>query len=151
MKNNKDKVLVIHGPNLNLLGQRETDIYGKFSIDSLNKEITAQAAKHGLNSDIIQSNHEGEIVDIIGQSKDKGFKGIIINPAAYTHTSVAIRDAISATNLPVVEVHLSNIYAREDFRKTSLTASVVNGQISGFGKHSYTLAVQALAFVIKKD
>ena len=151
MKNNKNKVLVIHGPNLNLLGQRETDIYGKFSIDSLNKEITAQAAKHGLNSDIIQSNHEGEIVDIIGQSKDKGFKGIIINPAAYTHTSVAIRDAISATNLPVVEVHLSNIYAREDFRHTSLTAGACIGQITGFGGISYILALEGIVEYLRKE
>ncbi|NQT23359.1 MAG: type II 3-dehydroquinate dehydratase [Candidatus Omnitrophica bacterium] len=137
------KILVIHGPNLNLLGKREVDIYGKTSIDQINKELTAVADSKKVELSVFQSNHEGEIVDRIGEAKAKGFGAIVINPAAYTHTSVAIRDAVSACDIPVVEVHLSNIYQREEFRHTSLIAPVAKGQISGFGKKSYMLGLEA--------
>lgn len=137
------KILVIHGPNLNLLGQREVNIYGKFTISEIDKELTRLAESKGVKLESLQSNHEGEIVDRIGNAKKEGFSAIVINPAAYTHTSVAIRDAISASGIPVIEVHLSNIYAREEFRHTSLIAPVAKGQISGFGKKSYLLGLEA--------
>lgn len=136
------KILVIHGPNLNLLGKREPDIYGNVTIGEINKNLKKLAAKKGVKLDIFQSNHEGEIVDRIGAAKDK-YLALLINPAAYTHTSVAIRDAIQATRLPAVEVHISNIYSREDFRHTSLIAPVVKGQISGFGMDSYIYGLDA--------
>lgn len=142
------KILVIHGPNLNLLGRREPAIYGKFSLDTINRDMRARAKKLGLALEIVQSNHEGEIVDAIGKAGGK-FDAIIINPAAYTHTSVAIRDAISASALPAVEVHLSNIYAREDFRHHSMIAPVAKGQIAGFGAGSYMLALEAVALFKK--
>ncbi len=142
------KILVLHGPNLDLLGQREPEIYGKITIENINGALKEEAKKFNAELDIIQSNHEGEIVDIIGKAAEK-YKGILINPAAYTHTSVAIRDAISAVNVPAVEVHLSNIYAREEFRHTSLIAPVVKGQISGFGLESYTLGLRALIGLLK--
>jgi len=144
-----DKILVIHGPNLNLLGHREVNIYGKVTIDQINKEMASQAKMLGLSISTFQSNHEGEIVDKIGSANKEGYKAILINPAAYTHTSVAVRDAISASSLPAIEIHLSNIYAREEFRHTSLTAPVAIGQISGFGKNSYILAVNAIAEYLK--
>jgi len=136
------KILVIHGPNLNLLGEREPDIYGKVSLAKINKSLEALANKEKVQLKIIQSNHEGEIVDLIGKSKNR-FDVIIINPAAYTHTSVAIRDAVSACRVPTIEVHLSNIYGREIFRQNSLIAPVCKGQISGFGATSYLLALKA--------
>ncbi|MFC1509878.1 type II 3-dehydroquinate dehydratase [Candidatus Omnitrophota bacterium] len=136
------KILVIHGPNLNLLGKREPEIYGKISIDEINKTLQDIAKKKGVLLDIFQSNHEGEIVDKIGGGK-LTYAALLINPAAYTHTSVAIRDAILATGIPTVEVHLSNIYSREDFRHSSLIASVVKGQISGFGIDSYLFGLEA--------
>jgi len=142
-------ILVIHGPNLNLLGKRETGIYGKISIGQINTLLKKQAKIKKVRVDIVQSNHEGEIVDLIGEAKRK-YACIIINPAAYTHTSVAIRDALSAVRVPVIEVHLSNIYAREQFRHTSLIAPVAKGQISGFGAMSYLLALDAAAEIIKK-
>ena len=138
------KILIIHGPNLNLLGQREKDIYGKTTLAEINAILEKLAAQEGIELKIIQSNHEGEIVDTIGQAKKERVDAILINPAAYTHTSVAIRDAILAVSLPTVEVHLSNIYARENFRHTSLIAPVSYGQISGFGAESYVLGLQAL-------
>jgi len=142
------KILVIHGPNLNLLGTREIDVYGTTTIEEINADLKklAQAKKAELK--IIQSNHEGEIVELIGKSKGK-FDAILINPAAYTHTSVAIRDAISAVDVPAVEVHLSNIYGREEFRHTSLIAPVARGQIAGFGKMSYVLGLEAALHLIK--
>ena len=136
------KILVIHGPNLNLLGKREPDIYGKITIDRIDKRLKKMAKKYGIELDIFQSNHEGEIVDKIGKAKNN-YSSLLINPAAYTHTSVAIRDAILATGIPTVEVHLSNIYAREDFRHISLIASVAKGQISGFGIDSYAYGLEA--------
>ncbi|MFH1853771.1 MAG: type II 3-dehydroquinate dehydratase [Candidatus Omnitrophota bacterium] len=136
------KILVIHGPNLNLLGKREPDIYGKITIVEINKRLKEVAAKNKVGLEIFQSNHEGEIVDKIGKAK-KTCAAMLINPAAYTHTSVAIRDAISATDIPTVEVHLSNIYSREDFRRASLIAPVAKGQISGFGLDSYIYGIEA--------
>lgn len=139
------KVLVINGPNLDLLGKRETDIYGEDTIDAINKELEERAKKEGIKIEFYQSNHEGDIVDKIGSTDANG---IIINPAAYTHTSVAICDAISAKEVPSVEVHLSNIYAREEFRHKSLIAPVVTGQVSGFGKNSYILGLEALLKIL---
>jgi len=143
------KILVIHGPNLNLLGQREVNVYGTVTIDEINKELEkiAKAAKVSLK--VMQSNHEGDIVEAIGSAKGE-FDAILINPAAYTHTSVAIRDAVSAVGIPTVEVHLSNIYAREEFRHTSLIAPVAKGQVSGFGKASYVLGLEAAIGLIEK-
>ncbi len=138
------KILVIHGPNLNLLGEREKEIYGQTTLAEINARLEDLATPHQVALKIVQSNHEGEIVDAIGQAKKDHIDAILINPAAYTHTSVAIRDAILAVHLPCVEVHLSNIYAREDFRHTSLIAPVSYGQISGFGVDSYLLGLKAL-------
>jgi 3-dehydroquinate dehydratase, type II len=143
------KILVIHGPNLNLLGQREPDIYGKVTIDGINSDLKKMAKVKKVALEIVQSNHEGEIVELIGKSAGK-FAAILINPAAYTHTSVAIRDAISSVNVPTVEVHLSNIYAREEFRHTSLISPVAKGQICGFGKTSYLLGLEAAIGLIGK-
>lgn len=137
------KILVIHGPNLNLLGQREKDIYGETTLTGINEKLISLAQKSNVELEILQSNHEGDIVDAIGKAKDAGFFAILINPAAYTHTSVAIRDAILAVDIPAIEVHLSNIYAREEFRHKSLIAPVSYGQISGFGLNSYLMGLQA--------
>lgn len=142
-------ILVIHGPNLNLLGSREPDIYGKVSIKKINDELSKIAKKNKVSLKIAQSNHEGEIVDLIQNAKGK-FNAIVINPAAYTHTSVAIRDAIAAVGIPTVEVHLSNIYSREEFRRTSLISPVAAGQVSGFGINSYLLGLEAAVRTIKK-
>ena len=144
------KILVIHGPNLNLLGTREKDIYGKTTLAEINQLLTKAARKQGVALTILQSNHEGDIVDTIGKSKKEKFGAILINPAAYTHTSVAIRDAIAAVAVPTVEVHLSNIHSREDFRHTSLVAPVAKGQITGFGVQSYLLGLEAAIGLIKK-
>lgn len=139
------KILVIHGPNLDLLGKREPDIYGKTTLAQINNKLKQLAKKYKVQLDMFQSNHEGDIVDRIGSAKKDKIDTIIINPAAYTHTSVAIRDAIAACGIPAIEVHLSNIYAREDFRHTSLIAPVCKGQIAGFGSQSYYLALTAVA------
>ncbi|MBM3249121.1 MAG: type II 3-dehydroquinate dehydratase [Candidatus Omnitrophica bacterium] len=144
-----DKILVIHGPNLNLLGNREVNIYGKESLDDINNKLKKSAQRLKVQLEFVQSNHEGEIVDLVGNAK-KDFKAIIINPAAYTHTSIAIRDAIAACGVPTVEVHISNIYGREDFRKTSLTAPACAGQVSGFGINSYLLGLEAAVGLIRK-
>ena len=143
-------VLVIHGPNLDLLGKREPQIYGNVTIDEINKKLKEIADKEGVTLEAFQSNHEGELVSKIGAASDR-FAGILINPAAYTHTSVAIRDAVTACGLPVVEVHLSNIYARETFRHTSLVAPVAKGQISGFGIQSYELGLAALLRIARSE
>ncbi len=143
------KILVIHGPNLDLLGNREPDVYGRITIDEINSDLKKLAKTKKVGLEVIQSNHEGEIVERIGKAKGK-FDAILINPAAYTHTSVAIRDAISAAGVPTVEVHLSNIYAREEFRHTSLIAPVAKGQVSGFGKMSYLLGLEAAVNLIER-
>ena len=143
------KVLVIHGPNLHLLGQREKNIYGKTKLSEINALLEKMAKKAKIKLETFQSNHEGEIVDKIGKSPQEGFAAILMNPAAYTHTSVAIRDAVAAVDqIPTVEVHLSNIYAREEFRHHSLIAPVCKGQISGFGVNSYLLGLNAIIDLI---
>lgn len=141
------RILVIHGPNLNLLGQREPAIYGRATLKGINQALKKIARKRKVGLFIFQSNHEGEIVDQIGKSGRK-YQGILINPAAYTHTSVAIRDALAASNIPAVEVHLSNIYSREEFRQKSLVSPVVKGTIMGFGQGSYLLGLEALLDII---
>ena len=144
------KILIIHGPNLNLLGEREPDIYGKTTLKEINTLLEKIAQKEGVSLEFLQSNHEGEIVDAIGKAKANQFQAILINPAAYTHTSVAIRDAVAAVNIPTIEVHLSNIYAREEFRHKSLIAPACHGQITGFGVNSYVLGLQAAIQLIKQ-
>ncbi|MFH0886934.1 MAG: type II 3-dehydroquinate dehydratase [bacterium] len=141
------KILVIHGPNLNLLGDRETAVYGKLTLDDINKSITALAKELKVAVHIQQLNSEGDIVGTI-QKANKKYNAIVINPGAYTHYSVAIRDAIAGIKVPAVEVHLSNIYAREEFRQKSITAPVVRGQISGFGADSYLLGLRAAVAII---
>lgn len=140
-------VLVIHGPNLNMLGKREPDVYGSENLTEINKKIEALSAELGLGATVMQTNSESEIVDRI--QKDD-YDLLIINPAAYTHTSVAIRDAISAVGKPVIEVHLSNIHRREEFRRHSYVSGVALGQISGFGAESYMLALRAAKSVLSK-
>lgn len=137
------RVLVIHGPNLQLLGARQPSIYGTINLEAINRELRSLAARQGAVLTIVQSNHEGKLVELIGEAKGR-YEALLINPAAYTHTSVAIRDAIEASGLPAVEVHLSNIYAREPFRHQSLIAPVCKGQISGFGAMSYRLGLEAI-------
>jgi len=141
------RILVIHGPNLDLLGKREPHIYGQNTLKQINDELKKLAKKRKVCLRIIQSNHEGKIVDLIGASKHK-YSALLINPAAYTHTSVAIRDAISASGITAVEVHLSNIYSREEFRQKSLISPVVKGTVLGFGPKSYTLGLEALLDLI---
>lgn len=141
------KILVIHGPNLDLLGQREPAIYGRVTLKQINDSLIKSAKLRKVTLTIKQSNHEGEIVDLIGKAKDK-FAGILINPAAYTHTSVAIRDAIAACGVLTIEVHISNIYAREEFRRKSLISPVAKGTIMGFGPKSYTLGLEALVDLV---
>jgi len=136
------RILVIHGPNLHLLGQREPDQYGHTSLEEINQSVGELATSLGVEVEIHQTNSEGDIVTLIGELS-ASVDAILINPAAYTHTSVAIRDAIAASGLPAVEVHLSNIHKREEFRHHSLTAAVCSGQISGFGAESYLLGLRA--------
>ena len=146
MKRNKSamkSILVIHGPNLQMLGTREPGVYGTVTLAAINAHLKKLAAKRKVSLTIIQSNIEGKIVDAIGKAGSK-FSGILINPAAYTHTSVAIRDALAAVNLPAVEIHLSNTHTREEFRHTSLISPVVKGTIMGFGPQSYYLGLEAL-------
>ena len=136
-------VAVIHGPNLNLLGRREPDVYGTTTLDEINERMLALASEFGMRLQIMQSNHEGEIVTAIQQAGTTA-NGLIINAGAYTHTSLAIADAIQGVRLPAIEVHLSNIYARESFRQHSFLSRVCIGQICGFGAQSYLLALRAL-------
>ncbi|MBW6512526.1 MAG: type II 3-dehydroquinate dehydratase [Desulfuromonadaceae bacterium] len=138
------KILVLHGPNLNLLGTREPDIYGSRNLAEIDSELTAYAAACSVEVEIHQSNHEGMLVDLIHAAASSGVSGLIMNPGAYTHTSIALRDAIVATGMPTVEVHLSNIHARESFRCKSFIAPVAVGQISGFGAMGYRLALDGL-------
>jgi 3-dehydroquinate dehydratase II len=142
-------ILVLHGPNLNLLGQREPGIYGSLTLTEIDRKLEDEAKKVQATIYPRQSNHEGALVDAIHEALGQ-YHGILINAGAYTHTSVALRDAIAAVNIPTVEVHLSNIYRREEFRHHSYIAPVVIGQISGFGVRSYTLGLQALVYHLRQ-
>ncbi len=142
------KILVILGPNLNMVGVREKGIYGEESANSIAEQITAFADSEGFSAEIYQSNHEGDLIDKIHAARGN-FDGVIINAGALTHYSYALRDAIASVKLPFVEVHMSNIHAREEFRHTSVIAPVCAGQIAGFGKNSYFLAIMALKDLMK--
>lgn len=136
------RILVLHGPNLNLLGTREPEVYGRVTLDEINVRLTALAEKSGARLDYFQSNTEGMLVDRVQQARADGTDFIVINPAAFTHTSVALRDALAAVAIPFVEVHLSNVYAREAFRKESYFSDIAVGVISGLGATGYELALQ---------
>lgn len=138
----KRRVLVLHGPNLNLLGKRQPEIYGRLTLEQINRKIRSLASELGVEVEIRQSNSEGELVSWI-QEAPKQFGALVINAAAYTHSSVALRDALTAVGIPAVEVHISNIHKREEFRKRSLIAEAVVGQIAGFGVNSYLLGLRA--------
>ena len=142
------QILVLHGPNLNLLGKREPEVYGYVTLEEINTNLQKLAITHQAELTIHQSNHEGVLIDALHDAMSWA-DGVLINPAAYTHTSYAIRDALASIKLPTVEVHLSNIYAREGFRHTSLIAPVCNGQVSGFGWKSYLLGLTALLDSLK--
>lgn len=151
MATSQAQVLVLHGPNLNLLGHREPQTYGRVTLKEINAALREAARERGVGMHIVQSNHEGALIDAMHEAKDR-VDGILINPAAFTHTSVALRDALAAVRLPAVEVHLSNIHAREPFRRQSLTAAACIGQISGFGWRSYLLGLTALLdHIIEED
>lgn len=145
------KVLLLHGPNLNLLGTREPDVYGRQTLDDVNAQVRELASELDVEIDSFQSNHEGALIDRIHQARQSGFDGIIINPGGLTHTSVSLRDALAGVAIPTVEVHLSNVHAREDFRRHSYIAPVAIGQISGFGVESYLLGLRALVTALNKN
>lgn len=147
-KGSSMQVYVIHGPNLNLLGVRETEIYGRDNLDDLNRKIKARGAELNIETKIMQSNHEGEIIDAIHEARTWA-SAIIINPGAYTHTSYAIRDALTGVRLPIIEVHISNIHAREQFRHTSVISPVTVGQIVGMGPYGYLLALDAAKQIVE--
>jgi len=138
------KILILHGPNLNLLGTREPEIYGSLSLEEINLQLQELAAGLGIEIRIYQSNGEGELINILHDARGWA-DGVVFNPGGYTHTSVALRDAISSIGIPVIEVHLSNIHAREDFRQRSIIAGVCAGSIMGFGWRSYGIGLRALA------
>ncbi len=144
------KILLIHGPNLNLLGVREPQIYGVSSLDEINERMQVIADEHGVELHVLQSNSEGALVDAI-QEADNWADGIVINPGAYTHYSYAIRDALAAISLPAIEVHLSNIHAREEFRQISVLSAVVEGSISGLGWRSYACGIEALIGILQEQ
>jgi 3-dehydroquinate dehydratase-2 len=142
-------ILILHGPNLNLLGTRETDIYGAMTLEEIDRRLRQAAEGMSLEVRSFQSNHEGELIDALHDARDWA-AGVVFNPAGYTHTSVALRDAVAAIRLPVVEVHLSNVDGREAFRHASLIAPVCAGKIAGFGWRSYLLGLSALAGIIQE-
>ena len=139
-----NRILILHGPNLNLLGQREPEVYGRETLADINESLSLLADELAVAIETYQSNHEGNLIDKIHAAQNDGFAGIVINPGGLTHTSVALRDAISSIDLPVIEAHLSNIHARESFRHHSYVAGVVVGQVAGFGAMSYQLALRGL-------
>jgi 3-dehydroquinate dehydratase-2 len=141
------KILVLHGPNLNLLGTREPEIYGSMTLGDINTQLIELGKEFGMELKCCQSNHEGALIDAL-QDAQMWADGAVFNPGGYTHTSVALRDAIAAMKIPVIEVHLSNVYAREEFRSHSMIAAVCRGKIVGFGWRSYTLALRALAEIL---
>ena len=144
------KILIINGPNLNLLGNREKNFYGDTTLERIKSICEKKCSENDMEMEFFQSNHEGELLEKI-HSVQNGFDGIIINPAAYTHTSIALLDALRATSKPKIEVHISNIYSREDYRRKSITSEAVNGVICGFGENGYLLAIEAMKKLIYTD
>jgi len=142
------KILLLHGPNLNLLGTREPEVYGSMTLDDINEKIIALGKELGTEVTCLQSNHEGALIDALHDARTWA-NGVVFNPGGYTHTSVALRDAISAIVIPVIEVHLSNVYAREEFRHVSFVSAVCKGKVSGFGWRSYELGLRGLVDIIK--
>jgi 3-dehydroquinate dehydratase-2 len=138
------KILVLHGPNLNLLGTREPGVYGRVTLPEIDRMLRNHARRGGDSVECRQSNHEGQLIDWLQAAQRDGFAGVVFNPGAFTHSSIALRDAVAAIKLPVVEVHLSNVHGREEFRRHSVIAPVARGQISGFGPRSYLLGLDAL-------
>lgn len=145
------KIQVMNGPNMNMLGKREPETYGSLTLDQINADLSQQAISLGVDLNFFQSNHEGAIVDKIHELFNENINGIIINPGALTHTSVALRDALLLMSCPIVEIHLSNIYKRETFRHKSMLADMVTGQICGFGPYGYTLALNAMAKMVNES
>ena len=143
------KILVLHGPNLNLLGTREPEVYGSMTLDDINSKLVGLGKELGVDVECFQSNHEGALIDALHEARTNA-NGVVFNPGGYTHTSIALRDAISAIQIPVIEVHISNLYAREEFRHTSMISAVCKAKVTGFGWRSYELGLRGLVDVLKE-